>query len=28
VLERARALAGEGTVRVPYRTEVQVCRRL
>jgi SAM-dependent methyltransferase len=28
VLERARALAGEGSVTVPYRTEVQVCRRL
>ncbi|MGH2742491.1 MAG: class I SAM-dependent methyltransferase [Thermoleophilaceae bacterium] len=28
VLERARALAGEGTVTVPYRTEVQLCRRL
>jgi ubiquinone/menaquinone biosynthesis C-methylase UbiE len=28
VLERARALAGAGVVRVPYRTEVQVCRRL
>jgi ubiquinone/menaquinone biosynthesis C-methylase UbiE len=27
VLEQARALAGEGTVRVPYRTEVQLCRR-
>jgi SAM-dependent methyltransferase len=27
VLERARALAGEGTVVVPYRTEVQLCRR-
>lgn len=28
VSERARALAGAGTVRVPYRTEVQLCRRL
>jgi ubiquinone/menaquinone biosynthesis C-methylase UbiE len=28
VLERARALAGAGVVRVPYRTEVQICRRL
>jgi SAM-dependent methyltransferase len=28
VLERARALAGEGRVTVPYRTEVQLCRRL
>jgi SAM-dependent methyltransferase len=28
VLERARALAGEGTVRVPYRTEVHISRRL
>jgi SAM-dependent methyltransferase len=28
VLERARVLAGEGTVTVPYRTEVQLCRRL
>jgi ubiquinone/menaquinone biosynthesis C-methylase UbiE len=28
VLERARALAGEGTVVVPYRTEVQLCRRI
>jgi SAM-dependent methyltransferase len=28
VLERARKLAGDGTVTVPYRTEVQVCRRL
>jgi SAM-dependent methyltransferase len=27
VLERARALAGEGTVVVPHRTEVQLCRR-
>ena len=27
VLERARALAGEGTVTVPYRTEVQTWRR-
>jgi SAM-dependent methyltransferase len=27
VLARARALAGEGTVTVPYRCEVQVCRR-
>jgi SAM-dependent methyltransferase len=27
VLERARALAGEGAVTVPYRTEVQLCRR-
>ena len=26
VLERARSLAGEGTVVVPYRCEVQVCR--
>ena len=26
VLERARAIAGEGTVTVPYRTEVQLCR--
>jgi ubiquinone/menaquinone biosynthesis C-methylase UbiE len=28
VLERARALAGEGTVTMPYRSEVQLCRRL
>jgi SAM-dependent methyltransferase len=28
VLERARAIAGKGAVRLPYRTEVQVCRRL
>jgi SAM-dependent methyltransferase len=28
VLARARALAGDGRVTVPYRTEVQVCRRL
>jgi SAM-dependent methyltransferase len=28
VLERARALAGEGMVTVPYRTEVQLCRRI
>jgi SAM-dependent methyltransferase len=28
VLERARALAGGGTVALPYRTEVQLCRRL
>jgi ubiquinone/menaquinone biosynthesis C-methylase UbiE len=28
VLERARALAGAGAVSVPYRTEVQVCRRV
>jgi ubiquinone/menaquinone biosynthesis C-methylase UbiE len=28
VLERARALAGAGVARVPYRTEVQICRRL
>jgi hypothetical protein len=28
VLERARALAGEGTVTVPYRSEVQICRRV
>jgi hypothetical protein len=28
VLERARALAGEGTVTVPYRAEVLLCRRL
>jgi SAM-dependent methyltransferase len=27
VLERARAIAGEGTVTVPYRTEVQMWRR-
>jgi SAM-dependent methyltransferase len=27
VVERARALVGEGTVVVPYRTEVQLCRR-
>ena len=27
VLERARALAGEGSVVVPYRTELQLCRR-
>jgi SAM-dependent methyltransferase len=27
VLERARAIAGDGTVRVPYRTEVLVWRR-
>jgi ubiquinone/menaquinone biosynthesis C-methylase UbiE len=26
VLERARSLAGDGTVVVPYRCEVQVCR--
>jgi SAM-dependent methyltransferase len=26
VLDRARSLAGEGTVVVPYRCEVQVCR--
>jgi ubiquinone/menaquinone biosynthesis C-methylase UbiE len=26
VLERARSLAGEGTVVVPYRCELQVCR--
>jgi SAM-dependent methyltransferase len=28
VLDEARAIAGPGTVTVPYRTEVQVCRRL
>jgi SAM-dependent methyltransferase len=28
VLSRARALAGEGVVEVPYRTQVLVCRRL
>lgn len=28
VLEGARALAGGGVVWVPYRTEVQMCRRL
>jgi SAM-dependent methyltransferase len=28
VLDAARALAGTGTVTVPYRTELQVCRRL
>ena len=28
VLTRTRALAGQGGVTVPYRTEVQVCRRL
>jgi SAM-dependent methyltransferase len=28
VLQRARALAGSGTVSVPYRTELHVCRRL
>jgi SAM-dependent methyltransferase len=28
VLEDVRALAGTGTVTVPYRTEVQTCRRL
>ena len=27
VLERARGIAGEGTVTVPYRTEVQMWRR-
>jgi SAM-dependent methyltransferase len=27
VLDRVRALAGEGTVTLPYRTEVQICRR-
>ena len=27
VLERVRALAGEGTVTLPYTTEVQICRR-
>jgi SAM-dependent methyltransferase len=27
VLERARAIAGPGTVTIPYRTEVHVCRR-
>jgi ubiquinone/menaquinone biosynthesis C-methylase UbiE len=27
VLEGARALAGEGSVVLPYRTEVQICRR-
>ena len=27
VLERARAIAGEGTVTVPYRAEVQIWRR-
>ncbi len=28
VLERARAIAGTGAVKVPYRTELDVCRRL
>jgi hypothetical protein len=28
LLERARALAGSGTVAIPYRTEVYTCRRL
>jgi SAM-dependent methyltransferase len=28
VLDRARALAGDGTVTLPYRTELQVCRRI
>ena len=28
VLARARELAGEGTVVLPYRAEVQICRRL
>ena len=28
VLERVRELAGEGTLTLPYRTEVHVCRRL
>jgi SAM-dependent methyltransferase len=28
VLRRARALVGEGTVTVPYRSEVLICRRL
>ena len=28
VLERARALAGDGTVTLAYRSEVQICRRL
>jgi SAM-dependent methyltransferase len=28
VIERARTLAGAGAVTVPYRTEVQLCRRL
>jgi SAM-dependent methyltransferase len=28
VLERARGLAGEGTVTLAYRSEVQICRRL
>jgi hypothetical protein len=28
VLARARELAGEGTVTLPYRAEVQICRRL
>jgi SAM-dependent methyltransferase len=27
VLERARAIAASGPVRIPYRTEVQTCRR-
>ena len=27
VIDRARALAGGGTVTLPYRTEVQLCRR-
>jgi len=27
ILEQARALAGAGSVTVPYRTEVQLCRR-
>jgi hypothetical protein len=28
VLQRARALVGEGTVTVPYRAEVLICHRL
>jgi len=28
VLEQVRAIAGAGTVRVPYRTEVHLCRRM
>jgi SAM-dependent methyltransferase len=28
VLERARALAGDTTLTLPYRTEVQLCRRI
>jgi hypothetical protein len=28
VLERARAIAGDGEVTIPYRTEVLTCRRV